>query len=228
MAGRPKGISDDDLLELIQQKCELHGMPVVPTNEISNDDEVPNKRQAVRKQLNRLHEEDRVGRVNVGGKYAWWVPDGEAGEVDFSRVNWSTLPIEEIPIEILSEHPDYHEPTRWDRLERRAQNIAESAFIFLTFGLLIYAFREKLAGWGAPAETAGALSAVAGLFLIGVSLIFFAVHRSGELLADHGAGEAMRVVWESALERIRSKTGYTITRVEQDPEDRERPADSEQ
>lgn len=223
--GRPPEISGEELTEVIHQECKLNDAPVVPTKWIAQAEGVPIERQAVLNRLENLHEEGRVGKIEIGGQgKVWWVPEDEAVDVDFSKLNWENLDIEEIPFEALQEHPEVQEPTFWESWEQKAGSIFEFVMVALVAGILTYATRNTdipllSSGQESLVETLGALALVAGIMfgVLGIAIVL--ISKIGQILVDHGAHEVLSVGWLRFRKWLSSSTGYRIEKVSEDTDD---------
>lgn len=69
MAGAPRKISDEELLERVREVA----IPVASSGEISEDLDVIQK--TVEKRLDELHERGLVERKKVGRAWAWWITE---------------------------------------------------------------------------------------------------------------------------------------------------------
>lgn len=70
MAGRPKKITDDEILVILDKSND----PVMSAREVA--DELGESRRTLHRRLNELHDEGRVEKKTVGGRsVVWWLPD---------------------------------------------------------------------------------------------------------------------------------------------------------
>jgi GTP-sensing pleiotropic transcriptional regulator CodY len=68
--GRKPRVTDDELLETIDDILGEVDAPVVTTSQIT--EQVPLTQRAVRKRLRRLADEGAIGSVDVGNASVWW------------------------------------------------------------------------------------------------------------------------------------------------------------
>jgi hypothetical protein len=187
--------TDKEILEAVQQQCELQGQPVVPTGDVSDAEIIEVKHQTVHDHLKKLHKEGKVGKIEFGKKWKlWWVPNDEKVEVDFSDINWEVINGEDIPREKIEEHPDYHTPTYWESVQNSANTVLNAAIWGFFIGLLIYLTREaNIPFVGADSERIiefiGAFSLVGGVLFGVLALVVIGIAWGGQKLAARGFDE---------------------------------------
>lgn len=135
-------VSDEELIEAVQRECLTRGVPVVPTRQVAKAEGVNIQQQQVSRRLESLADDQRINSISVGRGAVYWVPeDGREakGQVDFSFVDWDTInpDPEEIPEEILEEHPNFHDPSYWEEVEESANSTIGVAGLAAIAGVIL-------------------------------------------------------------------------------------------
>jgi len=135
-------VSDEELIEAVRRECLTRGVPVVPTRQVAKAEGVNIQQQQVSRRLESLADDQRINSISVGRGAVYWVPEDEReakGQVDFSFVDWDTInpDPEEIPEEILEEHPNFHDPSYWEEVEESANSTIGVAGLAAIAGVIL-------------------------------------------------------------------------------------------
>lgn len=189
-----KKADNEELIAGIERACELHSMPVTTSTAIAELDTIDLKRQTVRNRLKELASEEIIGAHKAKG-WVFWAADEHltAGNVDSEAltgevINWDRFDPERIPEEILrdaisyldiekaeqiiEEHPDYDEPSKWDPHIRFTQGFTgiSSMAVLLGLGLFSIDTTQYSHYIPEPVYTLGAVGLVGGVFFTGLGL----------------------------------------------------------
>lgn len=195
MTGRPKGATDNELIEAVEEQCEIRDIPVVKTEHVVEAPSVDIGQKRVHDRLKQIHEkEGRVGRMKVSTGSVWWVPEEADVDISSSSINWERIEAEEIPEEKIEQHPDYQSPTYWEAREETASKILNPVSTAMVVGFLMFISREvNIPLVSANAEETvvllGALSLV-GAFAFGIYAVgMIGLSQFAQQLVARGADE---------------------------------------
>lgn len=111
---KPK-VTDEELLRAVAHVCNTSPEPVAKSEEVADVDFIDVKQQTVKRRLDTLGENGRVGSMKVGRGKVWWPVDGESDpKYDEEGIYWDGIDPAEIPPEMVEEHPEF---PFWDRIE---------------------------------------------------------------------------------------------------------------
>jgi len=206
-----RGPSDEDLLRAVKQRCVETGAPVVPSREIERSEYINIQQQSIAGRLQDLAEEGRVGKISVGKGYVWYIPEDEEprGEIDFSVINWDVIPPEEIPAEKVHKHPEYEDPSYWEKVRDDGNVIARAGFWGMLLGGGVYilpvSYIPRISLTRVQRELALLAAFFGGLLILiagGISIIATA----GENLSEKGVDDWVR-------DHYSSVKGYLVQRI---------------
>lgn len=216
MGSRPPSVSDKDLIEAIEQECELNQQPVVSTKEVADVDFIDIQRQQVHSRLKELAEEGEIEKLEIGRSWkVWWVPEDKETEINSSKI-WQNIDGSDIPEEKIEEHPDYSTPAYWEKLQAQAQRVANIVFYSLAFGFAIYLLRDAdIPFLGTQTEQQiemiGALALVGGLTLGIYTVAIWVAAQIGQELVDRGYDKVYEYYVTEARTRVSRKIPISVS-----------------
>ena len=80
MPGREPEISDEEILDAIRSVIDTTEAPVVSTTEIG--DVIGYSQPGTLKRLQKLADQGKIGRKQIGESWAWWIPNGRNDDTD--------------------------------------------------------------------------------------------------------------------------------------------------
>jgi len=145
--------------------------------------------------------------ISAGKGFVWYIPEDEQpdGAVDFSTINWDAIPAKEIPTEKVHQHPEYDNPSYWEKVRDDAEVIARAGFWALVLGAGVsVAPLERIPRVSlTPAQEDFALLAVFFGIVLGVLAIFIgAIATAGESLSEKGVDDWLRGHYSSMKDHI--------------------------
>lgn len=162
-------VTDEDLVMAVRQQCEKAGTPVVPTKQVSEADQIDVTSQTVKR---RLEDIDVVNSIQVGRGHVWWVPEEEAsarGEIDMSSVYLEELDPEDLPPELIRQHPE-GPPSSWKRWVQKGQNSFSISLVAMVSGFMLLYIGEIPMVNRSTVELIGAMFGIGGLAILLVSM----------------------------------------------------------
>jgi hypothetical protein len=192
-AREPKN-TDDELLEAVAHQCNTRAPPVVKTEHVAETETVEVTQQTVKRRLDKLRDEGKVGGLQIGRGWVWWIPENE-GELEFdsSTIYWDGIEPEQIPDELVEQHPEYPNPGRWEKLRNQGETVANTAVYPFFFGLMVMLIAEfGLDYIPLPGQTQsiGAISFIGGIAFLAFGILLIVVANLGDKL-EQSIGERL-------------------------------------
>jgi hypothetical protein len=196
MSGGPppkqRQVTDAELLRAVEHVCNTQRPPVAKSSEVTAVDFIDVKQQTVKRRLDKLDEVGRVGSVEVGRGKVWWpIDDGRpqdgGGEIYWDGIEpeqipeemvkehpkfplWDGIDPEEIPGGMIEEHPQFPDPDMAERMIESGVTILYASMIVTVVGMTLVlpnAFDLSYIPMPSQLQTVGAIATVGGfLFLI--------------------------------------------------------------
>jgi len=167
-------VTDEDLITAVRQQCEKAGVPVVPTKKVTEAEQIDVTSQTVKR---RLEDIDVVNSMQVGRGHVWWVPEDEEearGKVDMSSVYLEELDPEDLPRELIEQHPE-GPATDWEKMRQQGGHSMWLSWLAVAAGFLMVAVSGTSIVQGGPMDVIGPVLVVGGLAIFLVGLIFWSL-----------------------------------------------------
>ena len=78
--GRPRRVSDDELIHAVRVAIREQAAPVATTSDI--EDKIPLSKRGLQKRMRELRERGALGSKQAGRTLVWWVPEKSPGSDD--------------------------------------------------------------------------------------------------------------------------------------------------
>jgi hypothetical protein len=184
-------VTDEELKEAIGHWCNTHSPPVAKTEHIASLDTIDIKQTTVARRLQKLSEDDRdpVRGMDVGTGWVWWLSEEdtvhEYDSINWKQleVEWSEIDVEEIPEDMIKDHPEYPDYNRWEKLSLDGGAIARYASYVFLVGLAVYLIQQAgvpVVTLGQNVEAVGLLSIISGATFIVVGFALNVIASLGE------------------------------------------------
>lgn len=207
---REAEIEDEDLIEAVRVACERSTAPVVPSRAVANVEWVTYDPDYV---TDRLKEIDGIRKMDSRG-WIWWIPEeGEAGgKIDPTSIYWGNVEPEDIPIEIINQHPEFRIPTRAERIEQHGESGILLSLALAVFGFSILLARQRGVSFvqGSEFDLIGGLSLIAGIAFIAFGIMVVAAGQFGQRLNNRGIPRAVKDYLMHRLSDLRSWVPFSV------------------
>lgn len=182
---RPK-VTDEELLEAVEHAYGTYRDPVVKSEDVADVEFIDVQQQTVKRRLDTLREEGEVGALKIGRGWVWWPIDEEGEPAEETDIHWDVIEPEQIPDEMVEEHPAYPDPGLPDRVVDSGQTILFGALVVTVFGMVLFLPSQYGLDYipiPQSLETTGAIATLGGLVFIAVGIVLV---LAGEFLARLG------------------------------------------
>lgn len=188
---RPPDVTDEQLIEAVRAACERPNLPVASTGSVADIEWVTIDQDSVKRRLDEIEEESgEVTGFDTGGAFVWWVPDEDEdrGTIDPSTIYWQNVDPEDIPTEIIDQHPEFSIPSRAEKLKQTGSTVIGPASITLIFGtgiLFVQEYTDELVSQGSELELVGILAFLGGIIFVFIGIAIALIGKAGMMVEGH-------------------------------------------
>lgn len=187
-------VSDSELINAVEEQCRLRGTPVVPTKTVAESNHVNVTKQTIKRRLDDIEE---VNSIKVGRGKVWWVPEENArGDIDLSAVYLEELEPEDVPTELVLEHPR-GEHTGWFAWANRGVETARLSIMVFLAGFLLYLLRN-LQALPEGVIFLAQLGIIGGFAMVIISLVV----AIGAIILEKIEAPTTRDIWRRFLKEV--------------------------
>lgn len=216
--GRTPEEDDEDILQAVIAACEAKEAPMAKTKEIRERGDLSIEQQTVVERLFSLEKVGKVHSIRVGPGYAWSIAEESDVEADPSRLNWDFLEIEDIPKEVVMEHPDFESNSFLRKWKNSSDNLLFLSALVGILGGGLFILREWVESTFSLYPDFGNVAAL--IFVSAVIFMVFSAVISGGLylllqLSKYGAGDYYRTLRRRVKSHVNGVLPIDIDRGDQ-------------